>query len=94
MIAANLKRLRPVALMLFAVGIVAFVPATFWGTRQIFLLLCLVAYLGLAFFTFTEGFLSAPPDRARFSIWLARIYLVLSLPAGLFLEFAIASSAL
>ena len=93
--AAALKRLRPAALMVFAVGLIAAFPALiFLGNKHIFLVGFLISSLGLAFFAFTEGFLYGPPDRARYTIWLGRICFVGNAAGALFLLIAAVRLAL
>jgi hypothetical protein len=76
MSAAVLKRLRPVYLVLFFVGIVGFVVAAQNANHTASGVAGLVTFTSLGFFVFTEAFLFSPPQRAPSSIWLARVFFV------------------
>jgi hypothetical protein len=87
MSAVTLKRYRPASLVLFGVGFLCMIAAMLSASHTAFSVAALITFAGLGFFVFTEGFLFPPPERALFSIWLARAFFLVNALAVLSLAY-------
>ena len=77
----SLKAHRMKAIILGALGVVAFIFSLFTSENNLPLLLSgLVAFSSMSFFCFTEAFLFSSTERTKLNIWAARLYFVLSIP--------------
>jgi hypothetical protein len=72
---SKVKRWRPISLVLFGAGVIALIASLPFRGEMVFALIGLLSFGCLGFFVFTEGFLFSPPERTKFGIWNARLFL-------------------
>ena len=73
---ANVKRWRPISLILFGAGVAAMIAPMPFHDEMAFAMIGLLSAGALGFFVFTEAFLFSPPERTKFGIWNARLFLL------------------